>query len=104
MLYINIEHAYKRTIDAASRAEALTNLKSATHRYHKLVIAAKQKYYSSLIHSSSSNLDTSGEQSTLFSIANLPLHSLAPYSIPIYSDTFCSFFSYKISSLCFTLD
>jgi len=25
-------------------AEALTNIKSATHRYHKLVIAAKQKY------------------------------------------------------------
>src|SRR6218665_191228 len=51
----HLEHVYKRTIDPASRAEALTNLKSANHRYHKLVIAAKQKYYSSLIHSSSSN-------------------------------------------------
>src|SRR6218665_2970554 len=51
----HLEHVYKRTIDPASRAEALTNLKSSTHSYHKLVIAAKQKYYSSLIHSSSSN-------------------------------------------------
>src|SRR6218665_1333899 len=53
----HLEHVYKRTIDPASRAEALTNLKSATHtcRYQKLVIAAKQKYYSSLIYSSSSN-------------------------------------------------
>src|SRR6218665_1161673 len=30
----HLEHVYKRTIDPASRAEALTNLKSATHRYH----------------------------------------------------------------------
>src|SRR6218665_395580 len=28
----HLEHVYKRTIDPASRAEALTNLKSATHR------------------------------------------------------------------------
>src|SRR6218665_1804898 len=51
----HLEHVYKRTIDPTSRAEAFSHLKSATHRYHKLVIAAKQKYYSSLIHSSSSN-------------------------------------------------
>ena len=44
----HLEHGYNPTIDPASRAEALTNLKSATHRYHTLVIAAKQKYYSSL--------------------------------------------------------
>src|SRR6218665_2905575 len=51
----HLKHVYKRTTDHTSRAEALTNLKSATHRYHKLIIAAKQKYYSLLIHSSSSN-------------------------------------------------
>src|SRR6218665_3724757 len=38
-----------------SRAKALVNLKSATHRYHTLITAAKKKYYSSLIHSSSTN-------------------------------------------------
>src|SRR6218665_2361247 len=33
----------------------MVNLKSATHRYHTLITAAKKKYYSSLIHSSSTN-------------------------------------------------
>src|SRR6218665_2176401 len=51
----HLDHVYKRTIHPASRAEALINIKLATHRYHKLVIAAKQKYYSLVIHSSSSN-------------------------------------------------
>src|SRR6218665_3536537 len=48
-------------------------------------------------------LHTSGEQSTLFFIANLPLHSLAPFLPPSIADTFSSFFSDKISSLRFTL-
>lgn len=39
--------------DYTSRAKTLTNLKSATYIYHKLVIAAKKKYYSSHINSSS---------------------------------------------------
>src|SRR6218665_1570307 len=47
-------------------------------------------------------LDTSGEQSTLFFIANLPLHSLAPFHPPL-SLTHLLIFSDKISSLCFTL-
>src|SRR6218665_3281603 len=50
-----LEHIYKRATDPASRAKALVNLKSATHRYHTLITAAKKKYYSSLIHSSSTN-------------------------------------------------
>src|SRR6218665_146756 len=45
-----LEHIYKRATDPASRAKALVNLKSATHRYHTLITAAKKKYYSSLIH------------------------------------------------------
>src|SRR6218665_894370 len=86
-----------------SRAEALTNLKSATHRYHKLVIAAKQKYYSSLIHSSSSN------PRHLWRAVNSLLHRKSPSPLPTsipspsIADTFCSFFSDKISSLRFTL-
>src|SRR6218665_1612252 len=92
-----------RTIDPASRAEALTNLKSATHRYHKLVIAAKQKYYSSLIHSSSSN------PRHLWIAVNCLLHRKSPSPLPSsipspsIADTFCSFFSDKIFSLRFTL-
>src|SRR6218665_90970 len=92
----HLEHVYKRTTDPASRTEALANLKSATHRYHKLVIAAKQKYYSSLIHSSSSN------PRHLWRAVNSLLHrkypSPLPTSIPSPSiaDTFCSFFSDKI--------
>src|SRR6218665_849798 len=77
----HLEHVYKRTIDPASIAEALTNLKSDTHRYHTLVIAAKQKYYS--FTSALPTLDTSGEQSTLFFIANFPLHSLPPFHPPL---------------------
>src|SRR6218665_2364495 len=66
-----------------------------------LVIAAKQKYYSSLIHSSSSN------PRHLWRAVNSLLHvkspSPLPSSIPFPSitDTFCSFFSDKISSLRF---
>ena len=48
---------YKRATDPASRAKALVNLKSATHRY-TLSTAAKKKYYS-LIHSSSTMLESS---------------------------------------------
>src|SRR6218665_2222049 len=79
--------------------EALTNLKSATHRYHKLIIAAKQKYYSSLIHSSSSN------PRHLWRAVNSLLHRKSPSPLPTsipspsIADTFCSFFSDKISSL-----
>ena len=72
----HLEHVYKRTTDPASRAEALANLKSATHRYHKLVIAAKQKYYSSLIHSSSSN------PRHLWRAVNSLLHRKSPYPLP----------------------
>src|SRR6218665_2894951 len=80
----HLEHVYKRTIDPASRAEALTNLKSATHRYHKLVIAAKQKYTSFLLFTPAlPTLDIFGEQLTLFFIANLPLHSLPPFHPPL---------------------
>src|SRR6218665_3544777 len=99
----HLEHVYKRTIDPASRAEALTNLKSATHRYHKLVIAAKQKYYSYLIHSSSSN------PRHLWRAVNSLLHRKSPSPLPTsipspsIADTFCSFFSDKISSLRVTL-
>src|SRR6218665_38345 len=102
---MHLEHVYKRTIDPTSRAEALINLKSATHRYHryhKLVIAAKQKYYSSLIHSSSSN------SRHLWRAVN-SLHRKSPSPLPIsipspsIADTFCSFFSDKISSIRFTL-
>src|SRR6218665_2444127 len=95
----HLEHVYKRTIDPASRAEALTNLKSATNRYHKLVIAAKQKYYSSLIHSSSSN------PRRLWRAVNSLLHRKSPSPLPTsipspsIAHTFGSFFSDKMSSL-----
>src|SRR6218665_1654430 len=98
-----LEHIYKRATDPASRAKALVNLKSATHRYHTLITAAKKKYYSSLIHSSSTN------PQHLWRAVNSLLHckssSPLPSSIPSPSivDTFCSFFSDKISSLRFTL-
>src|SRR6218665_3615637 len=72
----HLEHVYKRTIDPASRAEALTNLKSATHRYHKLVIAAKQKYYSSLIHASSPT------PRHLWRAVNSLLHRKSPSPLP----------------------
>src|SRR6218665_2227639 len=80
-----------------------TTLKSATHRYHTLITAAKNKYYSSLIHSSSTN------PRHLWRAVNSIVHrkssSPLPSSIPSPSiaDTFCSFFSDKISSLRFTL-
>src|SRR6218665_2012584 len=99
----HLEHVYNRTIDPTSRAKALTNLKSATHRYHKLTIAAKQKYYSSLIHSSSSN------PRHLWRAVNSLLHRKSPSPLPTsipspsIADTFCSFFSDKISSLRVTL-
>src|SRR6218665_1123914 len=48
-------------------------------------------------------LDTFGEQLTIFFIANLPLHSYTSIPSPSIADTFCSFFSDKISSLRFTL-
>src|SRR6218665_66483 len=73
------------------------------NRYHKLVIAAKQKYYSSLLHSSSSN------PRHLWRAVNSLLHRKSPSPLPnsipspSIADTFCSFFSDKISSLCFTL-
>src|SRR6218665_264885 len=76
---------------------------SATHRYHKLIIAAKQKYYSSLIHSSSSN------PRHLWRAVNSLLHRKSPSPLPTsipspsIADTFCSFFSDKISSLRITL-
>src|SRR6218665_1480616 len=85
----HLEHVCKRTIDPASRAEALTNLKSAIHRYHKLVIAAKQKYYSSLIHSSSSN------PRHLWRAVNSLLHRKSSFPLlisipsPSIADTFC---------------
>src|SRR6218665_120151 len=63
-----------------SRAEALPNPKSATHRYHKLVIAAKQKYYSSLIHFQLFQPSTPLQSSQLSSSSqNIPLHSIAPF-------------------------
>src|SRR6218665_3983057 len=82
----HLVHVYNRTIYPTSRAEALTNLQSVTHRYHKLIIAAKQKYYSSLIHSSSSkprHLWRAVNSLLLFFIANLPLHSPPPLH-PVY--------------------
>src|SRR6218665_1608937 len=102
-LRLCLEHVYKRTIDPASRAEALANLKSPTHKYHKLVIAAKQKYYSSLILSSSSI------PRLLWRAVNSLLHRKSPSPLPTsipspsIADTFCSFFSDKISSLRITL-
>src|ERR1700733_5174853 len=98
-----LEHLYKRATDPTARTKALLALKSATNRYHKLVASAKKKYYSSLIHSNSSN------PRHLWKAVNSLLHrkssSPLPTSIPSQSiaDTFCSFFSDKISSLRFTL-
>ena len=98
-----LQHIYKGATDSLSREKALSSLKSATHRYHKLIAATKRKYYSSLIHSSSSS------PRHLWRAVNSLLHrkssSPLPSSIPSPSmaDTFCSFFSDKISSLRFTL-
>src|SRR5688572_5972365 len=87
----------------SSRAKALATLKSVTNRYHKLIAAAKKRYYSSLIHSSSSN------PRHLWRAVNSLLHRKSPSPLPSsipspsIADTFCLFFSDKISSLRFTL-
>src|SRR6218665_618399 len=41
-----LEHTYKRTRDP----QLLSELKSATNRYHHLLATAKKKFYSSLVH------------------------------------------------------
>src|SRR6218665_3251234 len=46
-----LERTYKRTRDP----QLLSELKSATNRYHNLLATAKKKFYSSLVHSRSSN-------------------------------------------------
>src|SRR6218665_866468 len=75
----HLEHVYKRAIDPAHRVKALTNLKSATHRYHKTIVtAANKKYYSSLIHSSSSN------PRHLWKAINSLLRGKSPSPLPSY--------------------
>src|SRR6218665_2695203 len=64
-------------------------------------IAAEQKYYSSLIHSSSSNPRHLWVNSLLHRKSPSPLPTSIPS--PSIADTFCSFFSDTISSLRFTL-
>src|SRR6218665_1528391 len=48
---VRLERTYKRTRDQ----QLLSELKSATNRYHHLLATAKKKFYSSLVHSRSSN-------------------------------------------------
>src|SRR6218665_2267215 len=92
-----------RTLLLEQKPWSLVNLKSATHRYHTLITAAKKKYYSSLIHCSSTN------PRHLWRAVNSLLHRKSSYPLPSsipspsIADTFCSFFSDKISSLPFTL-
>src|SRR6218665_2798204 len=92
-----------RTLLLEQKPWSLVNLKSATHRYHTLITAAKKKYYSSLIHSSSTNPRHlwRAVNSLLHRKSSFPLPSSIPS--PSIADTFCSFFSHKISSLRFTL-
>src|ERR1043165_3893475 len=99
----HLEHTYQITTDPTSRAKTLTTLKSVTNIYHKLIAAAKKKYYSSPIHSSSSN------PRHLWRAVNYLLHRKSPSPLPScipspsLADTFCSFFLDKVSSLRFTL-
>src|SRR6218665_517578 len=90
-----LERTYKRTRDP----QLLSELKSATNRYHNLLATAKKKFYSSLVHSRSSN------PRLLWKTINQLLHrnssSPLPNSLPPSSiaESFCSFFSGKITTL-----
>src|SRR6218665_3160695 len=81
-----IERTYKRTRDP----QLLSELKSVTHRYHNLLATAKKKFYSSLVHSRSSN------PRLLWKTINQLLHrnssSPLPSSLPPSSiaESFCS--------------
>src|SRR6218665_4178800 len=81
----HLEHVYKRAIDPAHRVKSLTNLKSATHRYHKTIVtAANKKYYSSLIHSSSSNPRHLLESHQLSSAWQISISTAQLHSLPLY--------------------
>src|SRR6218665_684028 len=90
-----LEHTYKCTRDP----QLLSELKSATNRYHRLLATAKKKFYSSLVHSRSSN------PRLLWKTINQLIHrnssSPVPNSLPPSSiaESFCSFFSGKITTL-----
>src|SRR6218665_544200 len=90
-----LERTYKRTSDP----QLLSELKSATNRYHHLLATAKKKFYSSLVYSRSSN------PRHLWKTINQLLHrkssNLLPNSLPPSSiaESLCSFFSGKISTL-----
>jgi Reverse transcriptase (RNA-dependent DNA polymerase) len=90
-----LERNYKRTRDP----QLLSALKSATNKYHNLLASAKKRFYSSLVHSRSSH------PRLLWKTINQLLHrnssSPLPNSLPSSSiaESFCSFFSGKISTL-----
>jgi len=77
----HLVHVYKRA--TASRANDLLNLKSITHKYHKLVTAAKKQYYSSYIYSSSSNPRHLWRAVNSLFHRNLPFHCPAPFFPPL---------------------
>jgi len=90
-----LERTYKRTRDP----QLLSSLKTATNKYHHLLAMAKKKFYSSLVHSRSSN------PRLLWKTINQLLHrnyaSPLPNSLPSSSiaESFCSFFSGKVATL-----
>jgi len=90
---------YKRTYKRTHDPQLLSELKSATNRYHHLLATAKKKFYSSLVHSRYSN------PRLLWKTLNQLLHrnssSPLPNSLPPSSiaESFSSFFSGKITTL-----
>ena len=89
----------ERTCTSAHDLQVLSPLKLATNRYHHLVATAKQRFHSSLVYPRSSS------PRLLWKTINQLIHrnsvSSLPNSLPSsrISESFCSFFCGKISTL-----
>ena len=88
-----LERTYTRTHSTID----LKNLRSATNRYHNLLISAKKNYYSNLIASNRSN------PRKLWNTVNGLFHRNStkplPQSISQLAESFANFFSEKISNI-----
>src|SRR6218665_3493812 len=80
----HLEHVYNPTIDPTSRAEALTNLQSVTHidTINSSLLLNRNTTLHSFI-PALPNLDTSGEQSTLFFSFSSQISLSTPHLHPI---------------------
>src|SRR6218665_2495229 len=80
----HLEHIYMRTIDPTSRADAPSPISNQppTDTINLSLLPSRNTTLLSFT-PALPTLDIFGEQLTLFFIANLPLHSLAPFHPPL---------------------